>query len=140
MGISLNTLTEGCCQSLTDLEPLDLNQYKPDQSMSSVDNVVECDDKYIFKEIKKRLMYQSLYEKSLSSVDKVKDTTLILCGDDNFCNEKVKKSITIYLYCNSSTPADRILMQVFNLKKNKDKEKFVECDDLMNTLEEKGCA
>ncbi|CAA6819644.1 MAG: Unknown protein [uncultured Sulfurovum sp.] len=180
MGISLSKLTEGCCLSLKDLKPLDLDAYKSDKSMSSVDNVLECDDKYIFieeksflldyyrlagieidsylkpvngeisddflqriskldKEVKKKLMYQSLYEKTISSVDKVKDTTFILCGDDDFCNKKVKNAITIYLYCQSGEPIDNLLTKVFDLKKAKSKDKFVACKDLIKILEKKGC-
>ncbi len=180
MGIPLNKLTEGCCKSLDDLKPLDLDKYKPDKSMSSVDNILECDDKYIFieeksflldyyrlageeidgylkpinnqisdefldkiskldKEVKKRLMYQSLYEKTVSSVDKVKDTTFILCGDDAFCNKKVKNAITIYLYCQSGEPIDKLLTKVFDLKRAKSKDKFVACKNLIKILEDKGC-
>lgn len=180
MGIPLNSLTEDCCQVLKDLKPLDLDNYKSDKSMSSVDNILECDDKYIFieeksflldyyrlagveidsylkpingeisddfleniakldKEVKKRLMYQSLYEKTISSVDKVKDTTFILCTDDDFCNQKVKNALTFYLYCESGTPIDRLLIRVFNLKKAKSKDKFVACKNLIKRLESKGC-
>ncbi len=180
MGIPLKKLTEGCCPSLKDLNPLNLDAYKSDKAMSSVDNVLDCDDKYIFieeksflldyyrlageeidnylkpvneeisdeflqkiskldKEVKKKLMYQALYEKTISSVDKVKDTTFILCGDDAFCNEKVKNAITIYLYCQSGEPVDELLTKVFNLKKAKSRDKFVACKDLIKILERKGC-
>ena len=181
MGIPLKRLTEGCCETLNELDTLDLDSYKSDKSMSSVDNLLECTDKYIFieeksflldyyrlageeidsylkpvdgqitdeflkkiskldREVKKRLMYQALYEKTVSSVDKVKDTTFLLCGDDAFCNEKVKRAITIYLYCQSGEPIDKLLTKVFDLKKTKSRDKFVACKDLIKTLERKGCA
>lgn len=180
MGIPLEHLTEGCCKPLVKLKSLDLDTYKSNKNMASVDNLLECSDKYIFieeksflldyyrlageeinsylkpingqisdefltkisnldKEVKKRLMYQALYEKTVSSVDKIKDTTFMLCGDDAFCNEKIKNAITIYLYCLSGNPADRLLTKAFNLKKIKAKNKFVACENLAKRLQQEGC-
>lgn len=182
MGIHIATIQEGCCEPLESLKTLDLDSYKTNQEMASVDHILECEDKYIFieeksflldffrlageelddyfkpvdgevsdefltkletidKETKKRLMYQALYDKSLDSVDKVKDTTLILCEDDDFCTQKVEKAIILYLYCNSDSPIDIILTSVFNLRRRgKNKMKFVECQELLTILEKKGCA
>lgn len=181
MGIHLGTLQEGCCKHLNTLELLDLDSYKPDQSMSSVDYVMECEDKFIFieeksflldffrlsgeelddffkpidgevsdeflqkvgtleKETKKRLMYQALYDKSLDSVDKVKDTTMIMCEDEDFCTQKVKQAVTFYLYCKSNSPIDTILKSIFNIRqRGKNTMKYIECQELTQILETKGC-
>ncbi len=56
MGIPLSSLTEGCCEGLNSLHTVKLDEYKPNKSMSSVDNVLECDDKYIFIEEKSFLL------------------------------------------------------------------------------------
>ena len=52
MGIHLNLLEEGCCNALNILDTLDLDYYKQDKQMSSVDKVLECQDRYIFIEEK----------------------------------------------------------------------------------------
>lgn len=53
MGISLKSLSEGCCEYLESLGCINLDEEKEDKTMSSVDKVLECDDKYIFIEEKK---------------------------------------------------------------------------------------
>lgn len=180
MGISLDTLTEGCCESLNKLSTTNLDKYKSDKSSSSIDRLLECDDKYILieeksflldyfrlaaqeakvkfqpkngniedtflerikelpKEIKEKIMYKSFSEKTLSSADKIKDTIILLCQDDKFCNEKIKKSEIIYLYCNSNNlHVDKLLNIIFNSKKAK--QKIVECYKLDKYLEIKKCS
>lgn len=56
MGIPLSSLSEGCCEELNSLPTVKLDEYKPDKSMSSVDHVLECEDKYIFIEEKSFLL------------------------------------------------------------------------------------
>ncbi|MEA1955533.1 MAG: hypothetical protein U9N02_03460 [Campylobacterota bacterium] len=169
MGIPLKSLEEKCCEFLNSLDTLNLDEYKKDKTMSSIDNILECKDKYLFIEeksflldyfrlagkrckyefipkdaeisdeflekistldieIKQQLFYKAMYEKTLTSDEKVKDTTFILCNDDNFCNEKIKKSKTIYLYCKTGTHADKIANIIFN--SNSKKNKIVECNRL----------
>ena len=119
MGIPLSSISEGCCDFLNSLNTIDFDNYKKDKSMSSVDHVLECNEKYFFieeksflldyfrlagqkstckfvpvdgeitdkflekiatldSEIKQQLFYKAMAEKSLSSDEKVKDTTFIL--------------------------------------------------------------
>ena len=56
MGISLKSLSEGCCEYLESLGCINLDEEKEDKRMSSVDKVLECDDKYIFIEEKSFLL------------------------------------------------------------------------------------
>lgn len=56
MGIPLSSLSEGCCEELNSLPKVKLDEYKVNKSMSSVDNILECDDKYIFIEEKSFLL------------------------------------------------------------------------------------
>ena len=56
MGISLNKLTEGCCEKLNSLNAINFDEYKNDKTMSSVDRVLECSDKYILIEEKSFLL------------------------------------------------------------------------------------
>jgi len=163
VGIRLESLEEGYCEYLNLIDTLNLDQYKKDKSMSSVDHILNCNDKYIFieeksflldyfrlagkkkevenfipkngiisdqflesissldNEIKKQLLYQAVNNHTLGSVDKVKDTTIMLCNDDSFCNEKIKKAKTIYLYCKSGTHLDRLFALIYNSKKQKEK-------------------
>jgi len=178
VGIHLNSLKEGCCKYLNSLDTLDLDTYKEDKTMSSVDKILECDDKYIFIEeksflldyfrlagkkckyefipkngeisdkflekvstldieIKKQLFYKAVAEKSLSSNEKTRDTTFILCNDDKFCNEKIRKSKIIYLYCKTGTPVDKIANIIFNSASKKDKS--IECSKLEKYLEKISC-
>lgn len=178
MGISLKSLSEGCCEYLESLGCINLDEEKEDKTMSSVDKVLECDDKYIFIEeksflleyfrlagernktkfspqdgmvtdeflanisnlsieTKKELMNRAFAEKLLSISEKVKDTTLMLSSKKNSI-QKLKNAKTIYLYCNSGTPIDRLLSITFNSKKQK--EKIIACNELEKYLEIKGCA
>lgn len=179
MGLSLSTLTEGCCEGLNKLSTINLDEYKSDKCSSSIDKLVECNDKYILieeksflldyfrlaaqeaeikfqpidgriedtfletikelpKEIKEKVMYKSFSEKTLSSADKIKDTMILLCQDEKFCNEKIKKSEIIYLYCNSNTlHVDKLLNIIFNSKKAK--QKIIECSKLDKYLKLKAC-
>jgi len=180
VGISLNTLAEGCCDSLNKLTTIDLDDYKSNKSSSSIDKLLECNDKYILieeksflldyfrlaaqearvkfepqngniedifletikelpKNIKEKIMYKSFSEKTLSSADKIKDTIIMLCQDEKFCNEKIQKSEIIYLYCNSNNlHVDKLLNIMFNSKKAK--QKIVECSKLNRYLELKQCS
>lgn len=178
MGIHLSTLEENCCEYLNSLDTVNLDKYKSDKTMSSVDRVLECDDKYIFieeksfvldyfrlagkkakcnlipkdniiedefidkiteldKDIKKQLLYKAISDKLLSSSDKIKDTVFMLCKDENFCDDKIKNSNTIYLYCSGGEPLNRFFNLVFNSKKHKNK--IIECNDLEKYLKIKGC-
>ncbi len=178
MGISLSSISEDCCEYLNGLETIDFDKYKEDKTMSSVDRILECEDKYIFIEeksflldyfrlagqkakhkfipengeisddflekistldpdIKQQLFYKAMAEKSLSSDEKVRDTTFILCTDDEFCNKKVKNSKTIYLYCETNTPADKIANIVFNSISKKNK--VIECSKLEKYLKTINC-
>ncbi|WP_321470147.1 hypothetical protein [Halarcobacter sp.] len=178
MGICLDKIKEGCCKDLKSLNPIDLDSYKKDKRMSSVDNVLECSDKFIFieeksfildffrlsakrmkirfkpedniisdefldnishleKEEKKELFYKSIADKTLSLSEKIKDTTMILCKDDAFCDEKIKKTSTIYLYCKSGLEIDKLFSITFNSKKQR--EKIIECTDLKKYLIQQGC-
>ncbi len=178
MGISLKSISEGCCKYLEQLETINLDEYKKDKTMSSVDKVLECEDKFIFieeksfildffrlaakrknirfipendeisdnfldkisdlsKETKRELLYKVISDKTLSLSDKIKDTTMILCEDDKFCNKKIQKASTVYLYCKSGLEIDRLFSITFNSKKQK--EKIVECDRLKDYLNKKGC-
>lgn len=56
MGISLKSLSEGCCEYLESLGCINLDEEKEDKTMSSVDKVLECDDKYVFIEEKSFLL------------------------------------------------------------------------------------
>lgn len=56
MGICIKSISEGCCDYLESLNPLKLDEYKQDKQMSSVDNVLECNEKYIFIEEKSFLL------------------------------------------------------------------------------------
>jgi hypothetical protein len=180
VGIHLNLLEEGCCNALNILDTLDLDDYKQDKQMSSVDKVLECQDRYIFieeksffldwfrlcakrkniqfiprnkiiedeflnqistlsKEEKKELLYKSIFEKTLSLSDKIKDTTILLMQDDNFDNKKIKNTNTIYLYCKSNNlQLDRLIALTFNSKKQQNK--IIECNNLNKYLTNKGCA
>lgn len=71
-------------------------------------------------ETKKELMNRAFAEKLLSISEKVKDTTLMLSSKKNSI-QKLKNAKTIYLYCNSGTPIDRLLSITFNSKKAKRK-------------------
>jgi len=180
VGIPLNILAEGCCDSLNKLSTINLDDYKKNKSNSSIDRLLECDDKYILieeksflldyfrlasqeakvtflpkdnyiedeflesikvlpRDIKEKIMYKSFSEKTLSSADKIKDTVIMLCQDEKFCNDKVKNSEIIYLYCNSNnTHVDKLLNIIFNSKKAK--QKIVECSKLDKYLEFKKCS
>ncbi len=180
MGISLSTLTEGCCDKLNSLTTVNLDEYKEDKSSSSIDRLLECNDKYILieeksflldyfrlasqeakvkflpingniensfldaikelpRDIKEKTMYKSFSEKTLSSADKIKDTIIMLCQDEQFCNDKIKKSEIIYLYCNSNNlHVDKLLNIIFNSKKTK--QKIVECTKLDKYLKLKQCS
>jgi len=87
--------------------------------------------------VKEKLFYKAMAEKTLSSTDKIKDTVYTLCKDDNFCDAKVKNAKTIYLYCKTGTPADKIASLIFNSQKRKDK--IIECCQLKRYLENNGC-
>jgi len=178
VGISLSSISEGCCDYLNSLDTIDFDEYKKDKSISSVDRILECKDKYIFIEeksfildyfrlagqkskskfvpmdgeisddflekistldieVKQQLFYKAMAEKTLSSVDKVKDTVFALSKDDDFYDEKVKKSNTIYLYCKSNTHADKLANIVFNAQSKKDK--IIECDRLERFLQITNC-
>ena len=50
MGVCISSLEEGCCNYLTSLSPIDGDSL--DSSKKTVDNVLECDDKYILIEEK----------------------------------------------------------------------------------------
>lgn len=90
------------------------------------------------RDVKEKIMYKSFSEKTLSSADKIKDTVISLCLDENFCNEKVQKSEIIYLYCKSShSHIDKLLNIVFNSKKAQ--QKIIECEKLNRYLEIKKC-
>lgn len=56
MGIRIKDISENCCKYLEGLNPLKLDEYKDDKSMSSIDNILECQDKYIFIEEKSFLL------------------------------------------------------------------------------------
>lgn len=174
MGISLSSISEGCCEYLNRLNTIDFDNYKKDKNMSSVDRILECNDKYIFIEeksflleyfrlagqksqckfapvngeitdeflekistldieVKQQLFYKAMAEKSLSSDEKVKDTTFILCADDNFCNNKVKNAKTIYLYCETKTHVDKIANIIFNSISKKNK--IIECSRIEKFLQ-----
>jgi len=179
VGISLSTLTEGCCEHLKKLSTTNLDDYKSDKCSSSIDRLLECDDKYILieeksflldyfrlagkeakiqfqpidekvqdtfletikelpRETKEKIMYKSFSEKTLSSADKIKDTMILLCQDENFCNEKIKKSKIIYLYCKSNNLyVDKLLNIIFN-SKQADK-KIIECSKLDKYLKLNAC-
>ena len=178
MGISLASISEGCCDYLNSLNTIDFDSYKKDKSMSSVDRILECNDKYIFIEeksflldyfrlagqkcqydfvpinneisdaflekisaldieVKKQLFYRAMAEKSLSSDEKVKDTTFILCNDDKFCNNKIKNSKTIYVHCKTNKHVDKIANIVFN--SNSKKNKIIECNKLEKYLQVINC-
>jgi len=178
VGISLSSISEDCCEYLNSLQTIDFDKYKEDKTMSSVDRILECEDKYIFIEeksflldyfrlagqkakcnfipvndeisdnflekisdlnidIKQQLFYKAIAEKSLTSDEKVHATTFILCTDDSFCNEKVKNSKTVYLYCETNTPADRIANLVFNSMSKKNK--VIECSKLEKYLKTINC-
>lgn len=180
MGIHLSDLEEGCCNKLNSLKTINLDKYKKDKSSSSIDRLLECNDKYILieeksflldyfrlaaqeakikyapqdgiiedsfletikelpREIKEKTMYKSFSEKTLSSADKIKDTVIMLCQDEKFCNDKIKKSEIIYLYCNSNhLHVDKLLNIIFNSKRAK--QKIVECSKLDKYLEKKQCS
>lgn len=180
MGIHLTDLEEGCCNKLNSLKTINLDEYKKVKSSSSIDRLLECNDKYILieeksflldyfrlaaqeaeikyspqdgiiedafletikklpREIKEKTMYKSFSEKTLSSADKIKDTIIMLCQDEKFCNDKIKKSEIIYLYCNSNhLHVDKLLNIIFNSKKAK--QKIVECSKLDKYLEKKQCS
>ena len=178
MGIPLSSLEEKCCEYLNSLDTIDFDNYKEDKSMSSVDRILECKDKYFFIEeksflldyfrlagqkskyrfapvdgeitdeflekisildieVKQQLFYRAMAEKSLSSDEKVKDTTFFLCNDNDFCNEKVKNSKTIYLYCKTGTHADKIANIIFNSISKKNK--IIECSRLEKFLQIAKC-
>ena len=56
MGISLSSLSEGCCDRLNSLTTIDLDEYKKNKSNSSIDRLLECSDKYILIEEKSFLL------------------------------------------------------------------------------------
>jgi hypothetical protein len=90
------------------------------------------------KETKRELLCKALFDKTLSSSDKIKDTTYMLTVDDKFDNEKIKNANTIYLYCKSNdTQLDRLMSLTFNSKKQKNK--IISCDNLEKYLKNKGC-
>ena len=50
MGVCISSLEEGCCDYLTSLSPIDGDTF--DSKKKTVDNILECDDKYILIEEK----------------------------------------------------------------------------------------
>jgi hypothetical protein len=67
VGISLKSLSEGCCEYLESLGCINLDKEKEDKTMSSVDKVLECHDKYIFIEEKSFLLeYFNLAAKKIN--------------------------------------------------------------------------
>ena len=60
MGVCIKQLEEGCCEYLTSLSPLDGD--KKNQNKKTIDNILECDDKYILIEEKSFIL--DFYRKS----------------------------------------------------------------------------
>ena len=60
MGVCIKQLEEGCCEYLTSLSPLDGD--KKNQNKKTIDNILECNDKYILIEEKSFIL--DFYRKS----------------------------------------------------------------------------
>ncbi len=56
MGISINSLQEGCCENLKKYNIIQLDVIKKDKTLASFDNIIKCNDKFIFIEEKSFLL------------------------------------------------------------------------------------
>ena len=88
------------------------------------------------REKKEAILSKKIADLLLSSLDKVSNTTAILCNNPEYDTTKISGMSTFYLYCKTGTPVDRIMhIWLSRYKKNI----FIECQDLKEKLE-KDCA
>ena len=67
-----------------------------------------------------------------SSLNKVSNTTAILCNETKYDSSKTRGMKTYYLYCKTGTPLDRVMyLWLSRYKKNV----FIECQALKGKLE-----
>ena len=71
-----------------------------------------------------------------SSLEKVSNTTAILCNEIEYDSSKTRGMPVFYLYCETGTPIDRIMYSWLSRYK---KNVFIECQTLKEKLE-KECA
>jgi hypothetical protein len=85
------------------------------------------------REKKEVLLSTKIVNLLSSSLEKVSNTTAILCNESEYDTGKTRGMSTFYLYCKTGTPIDRIM---YNWLSRYKKNVFIECQDLKYKLEQ----
>ena len=122
-----------CCNELN--EDFDSYKYGDNNENLNIEGLLELVHT-LSKESKEILLSNKITNLLLSSLDKVSNTTAILCNEAEYDTSKTRGMSTFYLYCKTGTPIDRIMyLWLSRYKKNV----FIECKDLKEKLEQE-CA
>lgn len=116
------------------LNHLDLESYKFDNNGTQylkISEIISVIQKNLNIDVKERILAENVADLLSTSLKKVSNTTYILSKQRN---DKTKNMPIFYLYCNSGTPIDR-LMSVWFSRYKKNKNVFIECNDLKSFLE-----
>ena len=122
-----------CCNELN--KDFDSYKYGDNNENLNIEELLELVHT-LSKESKEMILSKKITNLLLSSLDKVSNTTAILCNESEYDTSKTRGMSTFYLYCKTGTAIDRIMyLWLSRYKKNI----FIECQDLKEKLEQE-CA